>query len=173
MVFPFTEQTFIGVWCTALKKAGLYSVDQQTKRLVLRPHNLRKFFETWGNWSNPAVPECLAGHIEGMRKIYQRMDQAEKIMVEEYKKAELNLTLFGVVEVQSKEAAVLKDSLTQYRLEVLEQDREVHKLKDQVEELNKKIQEQNNLIQMVVDRLVWLEGDVTDKDEEVKARIKS
>lgn len=138
-VFPFSVQTFTGMWTIALKKAGLYDKDKETRRITLRPHNLRKFFETWGNWSNPAIPECLAGHIEGMRKIYQRMDQAERLLVEAYKEAEPNITLTGqvVVSESSDEILEIKNLNRQLRLEVLEAKEDRRSLREALDGLTK------------------------------------
>jgi len=171
-LIPFSTPTFIGMWETALKKAGLYARDPETNRITLRPHNLRKFFETWGNWSNPSVPECLVGHIEGMRKIYQRMDQAERLLVEGYKEAEPNLTLFDAVEIEapSEEVKELKDRLTQNRLEILEG-------KDERRRLIDKVAKQERLLQLVIERMTWLEEETTEEgawveEEDGKIRFK-
>lgn len=162
IVFPFSKDAISGMWETALKKAGLFAKDPNTNRTTLRLHNLRKFFETWGNWSNPAVPECLAGHIQGMRKIYQRMDQAEKILVEAYKEAEPNLTLFGSVqvEVDSEEVKEIENRLTQARLEILEAKEERRELRDDNKLLKAQIAE-------LYEKLGSLEG-LKDRIEELE-----
>jgi len=150
-IFPFSEQTFSGIWTIAIKKAGLYVKDTVTKRITLRPHNLRKFFETWGNWSNPAVPECLAGHIEGMRKIYQRMDQAERLLVEAYKAAEPNITLSGqvVVSESPEEITELKNWNRQLRLEILEGKEDRRRLRELIGEVVERLGRTEAFIEII------------------------
>ena len=86
-LFPFSTQNFSMIWKKALKKAGLYKTDKVTNRITLHPHNLRKFFRTYGRWTNPDVPEALMGHQSGLVAIYARYDQAEEILEEVYLKA--------------------------------------------------------------------------------------
>ena len=93
-LFPFSIQNYAVIWKKALKKAGLYKVDKVTRRMTLHPHNLRKFFRTYGRWTNPDVPEALMGHQSGLVAIYARYDQAEEILEEVYLKAERNLSLY-------------------------------------------------------------------------------
>ncbi len=93
-LFPFSIQNYMVIWKKALKKAGLYTQDKVTRRMTLHPHNLRKFFRTYGRWTNPDVPEALMGHQQGLVAVYARYDQAEKILEEVYLKAERNLSLY-------------------------------------------------------------------------------
>ena len=122
LVFPFGYDTMRTLWVTALKKSGLYEVDPRTKRVTLRLHNLRKYFRTWGGWSNPDVAEALMGHQRGMAVIYSRQDQAERLLVEGYKESEPNITLGDqvVVEAPSEDIKALKDWNRQLRTELEE-----------------------------------------------------
>jgi hypothetical protein len=99
------------MWEVALRKAGLLERDPRTKRITLRIHNVRKFFRTWGGWSNPDVAEALMGHQKGLNAIYARPDQALRLLVESYKEAEANLTLDKgqVFEAPSQELTDLKN----------------------------------------------------------------
>jgi len=143
-LFPFGEKTARSMWETALKKVGLYERDQRTGRLTLRPHNLRKFFRTWGNWSNPDIAECLMGQQEGMSKIYARPDQAERLLVEGYKEAEPNLTLSEapiIEQVPSEDLREIKNWNTQLRLQILELTQKVQVMDQQIAHLDQIIEE--------------------------------
>jgi integrase/uncharacterized coiled-coil protein SlyX len=86
-IFPFTYNTANKVWNTAVKQAGLMERDEDTNRVTLRLRNLRKYFSTRGKWSDRDVPDFLQGHIGGVRAVYQRYDQAEQKVHEDYRKA--------------------------------------------------------------------------------------
>ena len=92
-VFPYTASSFRILWRSAVEKAGLYETDPVTNRITIRPHNLRKFFRTYGKWKNPDVAEALMGHTSGLKAVYARFDQAEDILREGYLEAEQNLSL--------------------------------------------------------------------------------
>lgn len=133
-LFPFGLGTVRSMWTTALKKVGLYERDQRTGRLTLRPHNLRKFFRTWGGWPNPDLAECLMGHQQGLNAIYARPDQALRLLVEGYKEAEPNLTLTDqpIIEVPTEDIKELKNWNTQLRLEILELKEDQRKVAEQM-----------------------------------------
>jgi len=135
-LFPFGEATARSMWETALRKVGLYERDERTGRLTLRLHNLRKFFRTWGGWSNPDVAQCLMGHQQGLNAIYARPDQALRLLVEGYKEAEANLTLSEapvIEQVPSEDLRELRDWNRQIRLEILEEKEKRRELKEMVE----------------------------------------
>ncbi len=94
-VFPFTILNFRHIWARALKKAGLHEKDLKTGRLTIHPHNLRKFFRTYGKWSTPDVAEALMGHTSGLNAIYARLDQAEELLIEGYREAEPHLCILS------------------------------------------------------------------------------
>ncbi len=92
-VFPFSYNTANKVWVTAVKKAGLLERDEETGRVTIRLHNLRKYFSTRGKWSDKDIPDFLQGHISGVRAVYNRYDQAEQAVKEAYLKAVPSLTI--------------------------------------------------------------------------------
>jgi integrase len=98
-LFPFSGTNYRSIWNLALKKAGLHEVDPKTRRVSLRPHNLRKFFRTYGRWGNPDVAEALMGHTSGLNSVYTRLDQAEDILREEYLRVEPNLSIYQNTQV--------------------------------------------------------------------------
>jgi len=170
-LFPFTETTFSSMWETALKKAGLYNRDPRTNRLTIRPHNLRKFFRTWGGWSNRDVPECLMGHQQGLNAIYARADQALRLLVEEYKRAEKNLTLSEQVVIEGisdEEVREIKDTVTQLRAQYVELDAEKRKSDKQLEKLEKEYESLDNVAMMLVQRILDLEEQLAEKDIIIK-----
>jgi integrase len=78
LVFPFRFQTFQKNWKTAVEKAGLLKIDESTSRLTIRPHNLRKFFSTYGKWPDRDIPQFLMGHVSALRAVYVRYDRVEE-----------------------------------------------------------------------------------------------
>lgn len=94
-VFPFSSVNLYGMWALALDKTGLLEKDKETNRITLRPHNLRKFFRTRGQWKNPDIAEALMGHQEGITKVYARYDQAEQLLEAGYLEAEPNLSIYA------------------------------------------------------------------------------
>ena len=91
-LFPFSYNTANKVWVTAVKKAGLLKRDENTNRITIRLHNLRKYFSTRGKWSDRDIPDFLQGHISGVRAVYNRYDQAEEIVKKAYIDAIPSLT---------------------------------------------------------------------------------
>lgn len=92
-VFPFSYSSARKAWTSALRKAGLDMRDHHTGRLLIRLHNLIKFFSTRGKWVDRDIPDYLQGHIRGVRAVYNRYDQAEHVVREVYLKAVPSLTI--------------------------------------------------------------------------------
>jgi hypothetical protein len=92
-IFPFSYNNVNKVWTTALRKTRLLERDEETKRLTIRLHNLRKYFSTRGKWSDRDIPAFFQGHSRGIKAIYQRYDQAEELVRVEYLKAIPSLTI--------------------------------------------------------------------------------
>jgi integrase len=97
-VFPFSYKTCNKVWTSALKETGLDMRDRHTGRLLIRLHNLRKYFSTRGRWSDRDIPDYLQGHIRGVRAVYNRYDQAEDVVREVYLRAVPSLTILEYVD---------------------------------------------------------------------------
>ena len=92
-VFPFSYSSARKVWAVLLRRLGLICGIVHTGRLLIRLHNLRKYFSTRGKWSDRDIPDFLQGHIGGVRAVYNRYDQAEQIVREVYLKAVPSLTI--------------------------------------------------------------------------------
>ncbi len=95
-LFPFEGGNFNYMWKNALEKANLKKVDPKTKRVTMRPHNLRKYFRLRvGRYGRDEV-EALIGHQEGLNKIYARFsgEDGERRLEEIYKKAILDLSIY-------------------------------------------------------------------------------
>ncbi|MGD0805500.1 MAG: tyrosine-type recombinase/integrase [Candidatus Bathyarchaeia archaeon] len=94
-IFPFGSDTYLFLWREALERAKLLKIDSATRRMTIRPHNLRKYFRTRGEWTNPDIPEALMGHTSGLMAIYARFDQAEELLEKGYLEAEPHLSIFA------------------------------------------------------------------------------
>jgi hypothetical protein len=186
-VFPFSATTFRKLWNGALKDAGLYEQDPKTNRVSLRPHNLRKFFRTYGKWRNPDIAEALMGHISGLKAIYARLDQAEEILLEGYLEAEPNLSIYHnsktILELREKvdkqsediQELVTNLSLKNVRLENRLEEQQV-KLEGTIE-TNQKLLEtiitQGSLMENMQSQLNILSKRVFDRNKvEAKERLK-
>lgn len=76
-VFPFYRASFDLGWAKALERAGVKRRCEDTGRLTLRPHGLRKYFRTHlGAAAGPDVAEVLMGH-EGYLETYRRLTEAD------------------------------------------------------------------------------------------------
>ncbi|MHA2204556.1 MAG: tyrosine-type recombinase/integrase [Candidatus Thorarchaeota archaeon] len=90
-LFPFSSNNASYIWRRALKKTGLWILDERTKRPIIRPHNLRKRFRTQLGATIPVdVVEVLMGHAAYM-DIYRRYDEAT--LASYYKQGEHVLSL--------------------------------------------------------------------------------
>ena len=123
-VFPFSKTNFAQKWAIAVEKAGFGERDENTNRLLLRPHNLRKYFRTHGRWNNPDVAEALMGHQAGLNAIYARLDQAIEILIQGYKEAEPHLSIYS----RSKVMLDLKDRVELQESEIEKQRKEMDEL---------------------------------------------
>ena len=165
-VFPFSVQNFSVIWKKALKKAGLYKTDKVTNRITLHPHNLRKFFRTYGRWTNPDVPEALMGHQSGLVAIYARYDQAEKILEEVYLKAERNLSLYehSTTMLELREKMEAQDEYLDDLIKKLYRDNsrlegDLQSLNSKLAEITEEYEGKASLEQEHLDRIEKLEKD--------------
>jgi integrase len=73
LVFPFSDTTAGQGWITAVKAAGLYSLDPFTNRLQIHFHMLRKFFSSQLRIVVPVdIVEGLIGHSGYLSDAYRR-----------------------------------------------------------------------------------------------------
>ena len=136
-VFPFTYNTANKVWNTAVRKAGLMERDDETNRVTLRLHNLRKYFSTRGKWSDRDIPDFLQGHIGGVRGVYQRYDQAEKTVREAYLNAVPSLTIEEYAD--SGKVEELMSKLAENKMQSNQMNENLNYVVNQNKELNEKL----------------------------------
>lgn len=136
-VFPFTYGNLASIWKTAVIKAG-YTDTTVNNRMCFRMHNLRKFFRTRGNWTNPDVPAALMGHQASLNAIYARMDQAIELLIEGYKEAEPNLSIYQntktiteLKEKVDKQSEDIEQLVTNLSLRNARLENEIHGMKQQ------------------------------------------
>jgi integrase len=146
-IFPFSYNNFQAIWRHAIKKANLIKIDPQTNRSDLHPHNLRKYFRTYGKWKNPDVAEALMGHTSGLKAVYARLDQAEHILEEGYLEAEPNLSIYAqsgtIIELREKvdkQSDDIQQLITNLSLKNV-------KLENKVEDMKETIKQNHELAQ--------------------------
>jgi len=155
-LFPFTDQNYRAIWKTAVVKAGLFKIDRKTKRMTMRPHNLRKFFRTYGRWTNPDIAECLMGHKRGLSSIYAiYKGEAEKILEEEYLKIEENLTILPHSRGMLKRVKREEKEISAVREITLDIQLENRRLKKQNEDFGVKILEMAVDIEELKEEAIW------------------
>lgn len=126
LLFPFTPANFNMIWNSTLKKAKLAKFDAKTKRIQMRPHNLRKYFRLRVGRFGRDEAEALMGHQEGLNKVYARFEgeSGEQRLADIYKKAIPELSIYE---------RTVKTSRVQ-----LEIQRENRKLRKDIEQLNER-----------------------------------
>lgn len=73
-LFPFEPTTFYRGWNRAVQKAGLYEKCEETGRVTIHAHGLRKFFRTYfGAAAGVDVAEKLMGHDGYLTGAYVRL----------------------------------------------------------------------------------------------------
>ena len=92
-VFCVSYNAFSEIWEGSVTKSGFGKKDITTNRLELRIHNLRKFFRTYGKWTQPDIAEALMGHLGNLEQIYARFPQEQ--LERAYLEAEPNITIIG------------------------------------------------------------------------------
>lgn len=137
-LFPYSYSNVKYYWNHALIKACLDKKDKVTGRLVMHPHVLRKYFRTHaGCVIERDVVEALIGHNQGLDGTYRRYDNAEEILMEEYKKAEEKLLIFTDMERIEQS---IKPRLQKQDTAISMIAQENIELKGEVEKLNETIQ---------------------------------
>jgi integrase len=150
LLFPFTSANFEALWTNTLTKAQMNERDPQTRRLLYRPHNLRKFFITAVRHSGIDEAECMAGHQTGLAKIYADVNNksdAEKKLAETYRKAEPELSIY-------KQTA----EITKLQIQVNEGDRKIDQLIRNLSVENAELKEKLNGLERRYDNFAkWME----------------
>lgn len=86
-LFPFTDNVASSFWIGAITKAGLLTRDDETNRIQLHIHQLRKFFRSQLALKCPVdIVEALMGHSGYLTEAYRRYTQ--KQMAEFYQNTE-------------------------------------------------------------------------------------
>lgn len=86
-LFPFTDGVASQFWLNAITKAGLLTRDDETNRIQLHIHQLRKFFRSQLALKCPVdIVEALMGHSGYLTEAYRRYSQ--KQMAEFYQNTE-------------------------------------------------------------------------------------
>jgi len=94
-LFPFTSANARAMWRNALQKTGNGQIDPRTRRLLIRPHVLRKYFRGMvGSVAGVDVAEALMGHHGYLTEVYRKYPDPEKFLGEAYKKAINELQIF-------------------------------------------------------------------------------
>lgn len=77
-IFPFSSNVAEAMWITAIRNAGLLSVDKSTNRKTFRIHQLRKFFRSQLALSCPLdIVETLMGHEGYLTESYRRYTRVQ------------------------------------------------------------------------------------------------
>ena len=149
-VFPFSKSTAEKLWRQAIEKAGLVEIDKSTKRKTLTPHSLRKYFRT--RLVHAKLPEefinPLMGHgRSSLKQIYTKFSEEE--ILEMWKRAERELSVFGTIE--SEEIEQMKKKLEEKERELERKEKELEeKLKDIRVDMEVKLEKESILIRKII-----------------------
>jgi integrase len=125
-IFPMSDENARTIWKNLVLKSGLYQKDENTNRLTLHPHCLRKFFRSY--LGNSDLAEHLMGHASGMDKHYRNMKIED--LAKEYQKYVMNVTIFET-----------HPDLTEHTEEINKLKADNQRLKDMMEEMKAQITE--------------------------------
>jgi integrase len=111
-LFPFTAANFNKIWRIALEKVGLAKKDERTSRIMMRPHNLRKFFRLRVGRFGRDEAEALMGHQKGLNAVYARFEgEAGEARLEEiYVQAIPELSIYEAKSYQLKNELLTKQN---------------------------------------------------------------
>jgi hypothetical protein len=124
-LFRMTRQNADYKWKCALKKAGLYKMDENTKRCTMTTHSLKRYFKTnfskanFGN--NEQWADYFSEHLSDLDRRYKDYDQA--FIDQQYTKGVQYLLVYE------------KSTDTDQR--IIEQQKEMIALKQELEKLKK------------------------------------
>ncbi len=133
-LFPFSDAVALQIWNNALEKAGLLTKDEDTNRIQLHYHMLRKFFKSQLSLKAPEViVEGLMGHKRYLPE-YDRYTNKQK--AEYYSKYEHMLYVSIPQDINE-----LKDKQEGHEKIILELINKNQALEQQMERIEKDLQE--------------------------------
>jgi len=152
-LFPFTSANARAMWRNGLKKTGNGQVDPRTKRLLMRPHALRKYFRSVvGAAVGVDVAEALMGHHSYLSEVYRKYPDPERFLGEAYKKAVSDLQIFTLphpseekLKAVEERNLLLENQNIQLQTRITQLENEYREFKQQtlreIEELRKMVQQ--------------------------------
>ena len=139
-LFPFSDATVREMWGNAVRKSGLYEVDETTNRLTYRIHGLRKFFRSQLSLGcKTQIVEALMGHEGYLTWVYRKYPKEQ--MKKYYLEGESYVTIFdngGLEEIQES----LRDTqmaMNGYKQTLEEKEKMISFLIEEVDGLKKKL----------------------------------
>jgi integrase len=114
-LFPFTDGVASQFWLNAITKAGLLTRDDETNRIQLHIHQLRKFFRSQLALKCPVdIVEALMGHSGYLTEAYRRYTQ--KQMAQFYQNTEYLLYVSMPQDIQRIESEFKEELNTNRKL---------------------------------------------------------
>jgi integrase len=114
-LFPFTDNVSSQIWLNAITKAELLTRDDETNRIQLHIHQLRKFFRSQLAIKCPVdIVEALMGHSGYLTEAYRRYSQ--KQMAEFYQNTEHLLYVSMPQDIQRIESEFKEELNTNRKL---------------------------------------------------------
>lgn len=180
-IFPFSQSNFNEIWKNALTKANLLVIDKRTRRMVTRPHNLRKYFRLRIGQYGRDEAEALMGHQQGLNAIYARFEgeYGDKRLREVYISALPQLSIYRS-HVDAKKVQELENNVTTLQTNVVkrlgvieflqrngkEKDAKIHELTREVDQLKQHVTTLNEFAQQMQNLKIDIE--LRKKEELVK-----
>lgn len=114
-IFPFSDGVASQFWLNAITKAGLLTRDEETNRIQLHIHQLRKFFRSQLALKCPVdIVEALMGHSSYLSEAYRRY--TIKQMAEHYQNTEHLLYVSMPQDIQRIESEFKEELNTNRKL---------------------------------------------------------
>jgi integrase len=148
-LFPFTSANARAMWRNALRKTGNGKVDPRTRRLLMRPHVLRKYFRSMvGSVAGMDVAEALMGHASYLSEVYRKYPDPEKTLAEAYRKAVPELQIFteehpdeARIKTVEERSRLLENMNVQLQTRLMALENENTELKQRLQKLEQKLSE--------------------------------
>lgn len=159
-LFPFTDGVASQFWLNAITKAGLLTRDDETNRIQLHIHQLRKFFRSQLALKCPVdIVEALMGHSSYLSEAYRRY--TVKQMAEHYMNTEHLLYVSMPQDIQRIESEFKEELNTNRKL--------VENVVLENHELKREMIQQDNKLTEGGKRLCELEVKNTYLEEQIEA----